>query len=232
MDPRAIRERLRSLAGTGRRVRVTRGVPSEPHLNGFVLALGRAWVLIRQFHDFYPEGCTALRWGDITAVRSGAHERLWERMLAGEGLLDPVGAGRGVPLDDTSGMLRALRRRGQNVILECEDPTEAREDFYIGRILSVGPRSVRFANFDALGRWDPAPHSIPFVHITKVQLDTPYARTFSRYLRQADPPRFSPPARTRRRASGPRRRRTSRARARGARAPRTAGARAARRRRP
>jgi hypothetical protein len=182
VDEDEVRQQLQSLVGTRKKVRLTRGFPSEPRHNGFVLALGREWVLLKQFHDFYQEGYTAVRVRDITDVRSGEYERHWERMLAAEGLLDRITAAGDVPLDDIPQLLKALQRRAQNVIVECEDPNEDVEDFYIGQILSVDEDSVCFANFDGLGQWDDAPHTIPFGEITKVQFETPYLQTFSKYL--------------------------------------------------
>ncbi len=182
MDEDEVGRQLRSLVGTRKKVRLTRGLPSEPRHNGFVLATGREWVLLQQLHDFYPEGYAAVRMRDITDVRSGEYERHWERMLAAEGLLDRITAPGDVPLDDIHQLLLALQRRGENVIVECEDPDEDLEDFYIGQILSVDEGSVCFANFDGLGRWDDSPHVIPYAEITKVQFETPYVHTFSKYL--------------------------------------------------
>jgi hypothetical protein len=178
----ALRKQLRSFVGTGKKVRLARSIASDPWHNGFLLAVGREWVLIHQFHDFYPEGFAALRVKDLTDVRSGEYERHWERMLTAEGLLDRLAAPAGVSLEDTSALLESLRTRGQNVIVECEDPEEDCEDFYIGQIDSVGEGSVRFANFDGLGRWDADLHTIPLAEITRVQFETPYVRTFSKYL--------------------------------------------------
>lgn len=177
-----MRERLLEFVDARTKVRLTRGFPSEPLHNGFVLALGREWVLLHQFHDFYPEGYTAIRVKDITDIRSGEYERHWERMLAAEGLLDKVAVHNGVSLENVSQMLRSLQAFGHNVIVECEDRAEDVEDFYIGQILSVDEDSVSFANFDGLGHWDDLPDAIPFEEITKVQFDTPYVQTFSKYL--------------------------------------------------
>lgn len=182
MDEDEVRQQLWALVGTWKMVRLTRGFPSDPMHNGFVLALGREWVLLQQFHDFYPEGYTALRVRDITEVRSGEYERHWERMLAAEGLLDQIAVPGDVSLDDIPQLLKALQRRGQNVIVECEDSDEDAEDFYIGQILSVEEDSVCFAHFDGLGRWDDAPYAIAFGEITQVQFETPYVQTFSKYL--------------------------------------------------
>jgi hypothetical protein len=182
MDADAIREQLRSFVGAPRKVRLTRSLPSEPHHNGFVLGVGRDLVLLQQFHDFYPEGYVVLRVRDVTDVRSGKYERHGERMLAGEGLLERIGIPYEVPLQDVPGFLKALQHRGDNVIVECEDPEEDVEDFYIGQILSVADESLSFANFDALGHWDEAPHVIPIGDVTQVQFETPYVLTFSKYL--------------------------------------------------
>jgi hypothetical protein len=182
MDEDAMREQLRSFVSTRKKVRLTRCVPSEPLHNGFVVGVGRDWVLLQQFHDFYPEGYAALRVRDITDIRSGEYERHWERMLAGEGILDRLEVAHDVPLQDLPELLKALQQRGDNVIVECEDAEEDIEDFYIGRILSVVGDTLAFANFDALGHWDEAPHTIPLEEITKVEFDTPYVRTFSKYL--------------------------------------------------
>jgi hypothetical protein len=182
VDEDETRRQLRSLVGTRKKVRLTRVFPGKLRHNGFVLALGRDWVLVHQFHDFYPEGYTAVRVRDITDVRSGEYERHWERMLSAEGLLGGITVTGDIPLDDIPPLLTALQQRGQNVIVECEDPDVDVEDFYIGQILSVGEDSVCFANFDGLGRWDDAPHTIPFGEITKLQFETPYVQKFSKYL--------------------------------------------------
>jgi len=94
------RDRLKIVVGQPRKVHLTRGYPGEPTHNGFILGLGRDLVLMHQFHDFYPEGYTALRVADIKGVRSGDHERFWEMMLRGEGIMDRVGISYEVPLDD------------------------------------------------------------------------------------------------------------------------------------
>jgi len=102
------RDRLSKVVGRLKMAHILRGYPGDPTHNGFVLGLGRDLVLLHQFHDFYPEGYTALRVADIKRVRSGAHERSWETMFRGEGLLDRVGIPYEVPLDDYRSLLAAL----------------------------------------------------------------------------------------------------------------------------
>lgn len=175
-------ERLQPFVGSGKKVRLTRAIPHEAWHNGFVFALGQEWVLLQQLHDFYVEGYTTIRLADISDIRSGEHERYWERILAGEGILDQIRPPCDVPLDDVASLLEFFQQRGDNVIVECEDRDENLEDFYIGRILSVDNESISFANFDTLGRWDDDPHTVSLQEISKVQFDTPYLKTFSKYL--------------------------------------------------
>jgi hypothetical protein len=183
VDEDQIAEELRNFVGTWKKVRLTRYFPGEPLHNGIVLAVGDEWVLLYQYHDFYPQGYTTLRIRDITDIRSGEYERHWERMLASEGLLDQIAVPEDVSLTDTAGLLKSLQQRRQNVIVECENRDDDSKDYYIGEILSVEDRMLTFAHFDALGRWEDTPHSIPLFAISKVQFDTPYVRTFSKYLK-------------------------------------------------
>lgn len=177
------RDRLAKLVGQSRKARLTRGYPGEPAHNGFVLGLGEELVLLHQFHDFYPEGYTALRVADIKRVRSGEHERFWERMFRGEGLMDRVGIPYEVPLDDFRSLLAALQRRGQHVIVECEDRRAADDDdFFIGRVVALDEEAVSILNFDPLGRWDEQPCIVLYRDVTKVQFDTPYINTITKYL--------------------------------------------------
>lgn len=187
MDLIVARQRLRRFVNSQKKVRLTRTFPSERLHNGFIVSIGRDLVAMSQFHDFQPEGYTVLRIKDITNIRSGRYERQWEEMLAAEGTLQHVGLPYDVPLDTMELLLRALQQHGRNIIVECEDPDENLEDFYIGRVLGVNGESLYFTNFDGMGRWDKQPHEIPLLEITKIQFETPYANTFSKYLKGSCP---------------------------------------------
>ena len=191
------RDRLSKLIGRPKKVRLTRSYPGEPIHNGFVLGLGRELVLLHQFHDFYPEGYTAVRVNDIRRVRSGKHERFWETMLRGEGLMERVGIPYEVPLDDFRSLLTALHGRGQHVIVECEDRKTAEyDDFFIGRIVAMDDESISILHFDSIGAWYDEPSVVAYGDITQVQFDTPYINTITKYLKQTpagDSPRSARP---------------------------------------
>jgi hypothetical protein len=85
-------------------------------------------------------------------------------------------------LEDWTALLAWLRRRGRNVIIECEDRHEPIEDFYIGCIERVGDHEVLVVNFDPLGRWESPPDRLAPSEITSVQFGTPYIEFMSRHL--------------------------------------------------
>jgi hypothetical protein len=160
------------------------GYPGDPTHNGFILGLGRDLVLFHQFHDFYPEGYTALRVADVKRVRSGEHERFREAIFRGEGLMERVGIPYEVPLDDCRSLLAALHERGQHIIVECESQETADDDgFFIGRVVAMKDISVSVLHFDPLDRWDDEPTEIACDDITQVEFDTPYINTLSKYLK-------------------------------------------------
>jgi hypothetical protein len=162
-------------------VHLTRGYPGEPTHNGFVLGLGRDLVLLHQFHDFYPEGYAVLRVDDIKQVRSGKHERFWETMLRGEGLMRQVGITDEVPLDDFRSLLADFQIHGRYIIIECESKEAADDDYLIGRILILGDKTVSIMHFDSLGNWYDEPAVVAYDDITKVQFECPYMR-ITKYL--------------------------------------------------
>jgi hypothetical protein len=167
--------------GTGRMIRLERELQNEPSLHGYLIGLSPELGLMLCFDDFEPDGYTIFRVEDVLSHQRGAHEEHWDRMLAGEGLLDGLRLPFEVDLASYPAALRSLAPRHGNVIIECEDQHEDDGDFYLGRLLEVGDEVIVLHYVDALGRWEESPSRIPVDAITKVQFDTPYLRRFMRY---------------------------------------------------
>jgi hypothetical protein len=178
-----MRRRLRALHRDDRFVRLERGYPSDPRIHGFVRGLGRGLVAIEQYHDFSCEGHCVFALDPIESIRADARERHFERILRAERLRPRRISVPAHALDNWPALLSWLRRRGRNVIVECQDRHEPIEDFFIGRIHRVDESEVLFANFDTMGRWEPALHRISVSEITTVQFGTPYIEFMSRHLR-------------------------------------------------
>ncbi len=178
---------VREYIGTGKKIRVERSIPCCPQLNGYLLDASKTLGLMHCFHDFMPDGFAVFRLADVTGVRSGKHERLWDRMLAGEGLLTALSNPPRVDLCNLKTTIDSIRNHYQGIIIESEDPDEDTEDFYIGSVLSTNGNEVRLQHFDALGVWKITPEVIPYNDITLIQFDTPYINRFWKYLAGPSP---------------------------------------------
>lgn len=173
---------LRCHVGTRRKVRIERGIPSERLLNGYVLAMANGLILMHQFDGFEPDGYAVIREQDIVSLRSNEYERLWDRMLAGEGLLAGLDVAPEVDLSSMAAVIMSAAARFRFVIVECEDEHEDIEDFYLGEPVEVAGDIIRLRSLDALGTWEREIAAIPLADITKVQFDTPYERRFTKYI--------------------------------------------------
>lgn len=167
--------------GTGKMIRLERGLAGEPSLHGYLLGLSPALGLIHCFDDFEPDGYTLFRLEDVLTLRRGPHEEHWDRMLKGENLLSGLRPSVNVDLADITVALRSIQKFLPDLIIECENEGEEESDFFLGRLLDITPEAVSLHYVDALGHWDEAPTLIPTREITKVQFETPYLKRFMRY---------------------------------------------------
>lgn len=173
-------DELRKYVGTGKKVVLERRFPSNPRLNGYVLDVSDYLGVMHCFHDFMPDGYAVFRVGDISDVRSGKYERHWDHMLSSEGLLYGLQRAPSIDLSRMRNAVASISQQCEGMIIECED--EDIEDFYIGKVISIDDEGFEFTHFDGLGKWTTEPSWIDFDEITLIQLETPYLRTFWKYL--------------------------------------------------
>jgi len=178
---KTIRRRLGDYFRAHEFVNIVREFPGEPGHSGFVVGVGEELVLLHKFHDFYSEGLTALRIEDIQSVASGKLERFYHDVLRKEGLATAIEVE--VNLTNMQEFLESLCEQSCLCIVECESRVCAeRDDFYIGRILSVDGDRIKFKYFDSLARWGPKVYEARIGKVTKCQFLTPYIEVMSRYL--------------------------------------------------
>jgi hypothetical protein len=109
-------------------------------------------------------------------------------MLLSEGLLAGLKMPHRIELSNMRSAILSIAAHYDQMIVECEDPDEDVEDFYIGVVLKAGVRFLLFRHYDGAGYWVEKAPSIPLDEITKVQFDNPYIRIFSKYTREGTPP--------------------------------------------
>ncbi|MBK9263954.1 MAG: hypothetical protein IPM54_29650 [Polyangiaceae bacterium] len=163
-------------------LRIERSLSAEPSLHGYLLGLSPQLGLMHCFDDFDPDGYTIFRLEDVLAYERGPHEKHWDRMLTGEGLLGGMHLPIEINLGNLQAALGSLQTHFSDVIIECEDDSDEEGSFYLGRMLDVSSETISLLYVDALGHWDDMPSTITLDRITKVQFDTPYLRRFMRYV--------------------------------------------------
>lgn len=168
--------------GTTQMLRIERSLSAEPSLHGYLLGLSPVLGLMHCFDDFDPDGYTIFRLEDVLAHERGPHEKHWDRMLTGEGLLEGMKLGTEINLSNLHSALASLQTHFADIIVECEDDSDEEGSFFLGRVLEVNSEGVSLLYVDALGHWDEMPSLISLERITKIQFDTPYLRRFMRYV--------------------------------------------------
>lgn len=168
--------------GTTQMVRIERSLSAEPSLHGYLVGLSPALGLMHCFDDFDPDGYTIFRLEDVLSHERGPHEKHWDRMLAGEGLLGGTRVPFEINLSNLQTAVASIQTHYADIIAECEDDSEEETSFYLGRVLEVSSEGISLLYVDALGHWDDVPSLIALERITKIQFDTPYLRRFMRYV--------------------------------------------------
>lgn len=147
------------------------------------MGLSEKLVYVHLFHDFFPDGYHILRVEDIEELERSESEQNWDRMLAGESLLDGLRSPPEIELTSMPDAIRSIAERYPQMIIECEAADEDTEgtDFYLGTLIRATEEVIEFEHYDALGVWAEQPATIWANEITRVQFDTPYANTFAKY---------------------------------------------------
>lgn len=146
------------------------------------LEAGQDLVMVQYLYDFLIDGYKILRIKDITAIRSGNHERFSEKILRDEGILNQVKTPP-VSVNNWGTVLRDILVLEKNIVVECEILGE----FYIGRIVEVSKFTLSLLHFDPLGEWDDEPTQIAFKDISVVSFDDRYSSIMSKYAVEKSP---------------------------------------------
>lgn len=171
---------------TGKKLRVETRYSCHESLNGYLLGLSEQLGLMQCFHDFMPDGYTVFRLSDCTSIRSNEHERHWDRMLAGERLLDGLHQDLHVDLKSILTVIETISHQFEMMTIEVET-TDGDYEFHIGLAISWDAHLVQFDGFDALGQWESESSMIVSDEIAFIQFDTPYINITRKYLSGSPP---------------------------------------------
>jgi hypothetical protein len=167
-----VRGRLEKALRKQSQIRVARSIPRSDQIDGFVVGIGRTWVLLANLdHRIHLDGYVALRIGDVSKVdRRGGPDTFVGRALAARGEWPPVSVD--VDLDDTAGLIRTAAGVAPLVTLhiEEEDPTVC----FIGRPERISRRSVHLWEINPQAEWWDQPTKWSFAAVTRLDFGGGY----------------------------------------------------------
>jgi hypothetical protein len=169
---RDVRAELDKAAQEQALVRVSRSIRRSDKLDGFVVGIGQAWVLLALLdHNIYLNGYAALRLSDVSKVeRRGGPDSFMGRALAARGEWPPVGVD--VDLDSVGELIRTAAEVAPLVTLHIEedDPTVC----FIGRPVRFTGRSVHLREITSQAEWEKRPTKWAFADVTRVEFGGRY----------------------------------------------------------
>jgi hypothetical protein len=153
-------------------IRVSRSIRRSDKIDGFVVGLGQAWVLMAVLDpNIDLHGYMGLRLSDVSKVkRRGGPDTFVGRALAARGEWPPVAVE--VDLDSVAGLIKTAADVAPLVTLHIErdDPTVC----FIGRPIRFTSRSVRLLEITPQAEWEQSPTKWAFVDITRIEFGGRY----------------------------------------------------------
>ncbi len=157
------------------------------HVDGVILAQSSDLMLMSDSFDFHYDGLTIIRKRDISEIQLADNERFMKMILRAEGYMTEVKKRYkqlGVNIDSLEHALTQLQRMKLPVIVECK--YGKLDLFQIGPVVKVTPKRVSIRHFNARGEYEAKPVITKLKDITTVQIDSPYANTFFKYVKKVD----------------------------------------------
>jgi hypothetical protein len=151
-DVTAVREALAAALGDEQLVRIETGADPASSHDGFVVGLGREWVLLHWLDpSIFLNGWTALPLADVESVEARSAEETFAPAALALRHVRPA-APEGIALDDLAGLLASVDRSYRLVVVhrEPDDPAGP----LIGRVAQLGDDSFILRHVTPAGRWN------------------------------------------------------------------------------
>jgi hypothetical protein len=167
-----VRSDLEKAARKSTLVRLVRTIRRSDRLDGFVVGVGRDWVLMASLDpSIHLDGHTAVRIRDVSKVdRRGGPDTFVGRALMARGEWPPVAVE--VDLDRVDDLIRTAAELSPLVTLhvEAHNPRVC----FIGRPVRFGRKAVRLKEITPEAKWVERPTRWPFADITRVEFGGRY----------------------------------------------------------
>lgn len=191
-----MRSKLLQAAADGNPVRVVRWMERTPALDGFVVGVGRSWVLLQVLDEaIVLDGYAAVRIDDIHKVKPRPNPEFVRRALGVRGGL-PCPLEPALPLDRTGDLLRAAGAAFPllSVHQEYTDPGV----FFVGAVTGWRRKQLRLSEIGPDARWRAEPTWWSLRQLTRIDVGGRYEQALWAVASDADqvsvPPAWSDPA--------------------------------------
>ena len=171
-------KRLRRAMRDHALVELWRSVDAKQAVTGYVVGVGRRWVLIRGASEATASGWTALRLGQVRRIDKAKGQRVTRTSLQLHGQWPPA-APTG-PVDVEHGTKRLIRSlAGQFPVLAIHYEHLPRTPLYVGRPHRWRKKKVTWHDLNPDGRWTGRAETARLRPITQVSVDDTYLRVLS-----------------------------------------------------
>lgn len=171
MGKKANRKALDAVLWSGEPVRLHRSLWKAGRVEGFVVGLSPAWVVVHLLDEVVLDGWAVVRLDTVARVeRRGAHD-LGSRVLRHQGE-SPVPLD--IDLGDPWDVLADLAEKFPLVAVQREgiDPSGRA----IGKPVRLGKRKLHLLDIDPDALWDHAPRRFAYEDITCIEVGSRYAQ--------------------------------------------------------
>lgn len=173
-----IRRRLRRVARQQTLVRIRRSVARKQTVEGYVVGIGKRWVLIRATDGAASNGWTALRLDQVRQIERSPVQRITRKLLRLHGEWPPSPPIR--PVDLEHGVKKLIiSLAGEFPLLAIHYERLGRAPLYVGRPHRWHKRKVGWHDLNPAGRWTGRAETARLPPITRVSVDDTYLRVLA-----------------------------------------------------
>lgn len=163
---------LRRMQDKHKAIRLVRRIQGADRLDGFIVGVGRKWLLLAKLPDVRVDGFVAVRIRDIQRVQVSPCDQLSRRLLESTGAWPPAGPNAPIDLDRTSRLVQTSYAHAGllNIQVEGVDPEVA----LIGSPSLDGKKWVVLDEVTSESEWDGSVSRWRRSEITRVEFSGSY----------------------------------------------------------
>jgi hypothetical protein len=163
---------LRRMKEEHQAIRMVRSIPGSDRLDGYVVGLGRRWLLLARLPDVRIDGYVAVRIRDIQRMQVAPCNEVSSKLLRATEIWPPAGPTTPIGLDHTSELIQTAYANAGLVIVQVEyvNPDIA----FIGSPVHESRNSMVLHELTPKGVWDGSLSRWRYEEITRVEFSGTY----------------------------------------------------------